>query len=89
MHPFSTENSGKKYINEVVWETNFGKINLKKINFCLRHEETNSSHWGESASNHTFKMLLKVLSQISHSRISLNLSDQQKLPYKKWYNGNW
>ena len=33
------------------------------MNFCLRPKETNVSHCGESALNHTFKMLLrKVLS---------------------------
>ena len=42
------------------------------MNFCLRPKETSASNCGENALNHTFKMLLrKVLSQISHSRISL------------------
>ena len=66
MHLLSRENLRKKYISEVVWETNFGKIHLKKTNFCLRPKETDASHCKESALNHTFKMLLrKVLSQIS------------------------
>ena len=73
MHVLSTENLGKKFISEVVWETNFGKIHLEKTNFCLRPKETNVSHCGESALNHSYKMLLKrILSQISHSRILLN-----------------
>ena len=43
------------------------------MNLCSRPKETNSSHSGEKALNHTFKMLLrKVLSQICHSGISLN-----------------
>ena len=38
----------------------------------------------KSALNHTFKMLLrKVLSQKSHSGVSLNFSNQQKLPHTK------
>ena len=74
MHLLSTKNLGKKYISVVVWETNFGKIHLKKMNFCLRSKETNASHCRESASNRTLTMLQrKILSQISHSGISLNL----------------
>ena len=89
MDLLSTENLGQKYISEVVWETNFGKIHPKKMNFCLRPKGTNASHCGESAWNHTFKMLLKkVLSQISHSGILLNFTDQQKQPNTKWYNAN-
>ena len=74
MHLLSTKNLGKKYINEVVRETDFGKKHLRKVNLCLRPKETNVSHCGKNALNHTFKMLLrKVLSQISHSGVSLNL----------------
>ena len=44
------------------------------MNFYLKPRETNASQCGESALNHTFKMLLRTfLSQISHSGISLNL----------------
>ena len=36
------------------------------MNVCFRPKETNASHFGESALDHTFKMLLrKVLSQQS------------------------
>ena len=74
MHLLSTENLGKKYINEVVWEANFRNIYLRKINVCLRLKETNVFHYGEIALNHTFKILLrKVLSQISHFGVLLNL----------------
>ena len=62
MHLLSTENLGKKYINEIVWETDFGKIHERKMNFFLRHKEKIASHFRESALNHTFQMLLtKVL----------------------------
>ena len=74
MHLLLTENLGKKYISDVVWETNVGKIYERKMNFCLRPKKINTSHCGESALNHTFKMLLrKVLSQISHSGVLLNV----------------
>ena len=74
MHLLSTQNLGKKYVSVVVWETNFGKIYLKKPNSCLRLKERNASHCEENALNHTFKMLLrKVLSQTRHSEILLNL----------------
>ena len=64
MHLLWTENLGNKYLSEVVWETNFGEIHLKKNEICLRPKERNVSHCGESELNHTFKMLLrKVLSQ--------------------------
>ena len=44
------------------------------MKFCLRPKETNVSHCEEIALNHTFKMLLrKVLSQINHFGVSLNL----------------
>ena len=44
------------------------------MNICLRPKETNASHCRESALNHTSNMLLrKVLPQLSHSGISLNL----------------
>ena len=63
------ENLGKKYINGFVWETSFGKIHLKKINFCLRLKQINVSRYGESALKLSFKMLQRnVLIQISRSR---------------------
>ena len=59
MHLLSIKNLGKKCISEVVWETNFGKIHLKKTTFCLRPKEKNTSHCEKSALNHAFKMLIR------------------------------
>ena len=36
MHLLSTEDLEKRYMSKVVWEKKFGKIRLKKTNFCLR-----------------------------------------------------
>ena len=84
MHLLSIKNLGKKCISEVVWETNFGKIHLKKTTFCLRPKEKNTSHCEKSALNHAFKMLIrKVLSQINHSRILLNLFWPRKVAIDK------
>ena len=40
MHLFSTEDLEKKYINDTVWETNFGKIHFKtqRNKFSLRRK---------------------------------------------------
>ena len=90
MHLLSTENLGKNCINEVVWETNFGKVRLRKMNFHLKPKETNVSHCGESVLNHFFQDVTKeglVTNRSFWSFVKPFLTN--KSCYTKWYNANW